>query len=183
MIIDYTTSKFLDLPHEKWFTKNVSYLFAMRIVDGYENNTFRPNGDVTVDAFIKMIVTALGYEIENGTEYWASNFINKSIELELVKEKELTNYRRQITRFEMSRMLARTLSDDDIATSIDKDKLMLKDYESMPEEYKEYVTQVMAAGLMTGYEDGEFKGDKRVTRAEAATTILRLLDIDSRVKY
>lgn len=183
LIINYTASKFSDVPKEEWFTKNVSSLLAMKIIDGYEDGTFKPNGEVTADAFIKMIVTALGYELENGAEYWASNFIDKAIELELIKENEFINYRRQITRGEMARIIARVLeANGEEKESIEEYEIKITDYNSIADDLRDYVLTVYVGGIITGYEDGEFKADKTVTRAVASTTILRLLDINSRVK-
>jgi hypothetical protein len=42
---------------------------------------------------------------------------------------------------------------------------------------KEDIQKVVAAGLMNGYEDGIFKPDESVTRAEIATILTRALKL------
>ena len=50
---------------------------------------------------------------------------------------------------------------------------MFSDYDSISETAKRYVAVAVARGLVSGYEDGTFKGQQSITRAEAATLIWR----------
>ena len=55
---------------------------------------------------------------------------------------------------------------------------MKKQYPDVPNDawYAEAVERVTDAGLMEGYEDGEFRPSHSLTRAEIATILARLLD-------
>jgi N-acetylmuramoyl-L-alanine amidase len=51
---------------------------------------------------------------------------------------------------------------------------MAKDYEGHWAEAA--IKKVIADGLMSGYKDGSFKPDRNVTRAELASTLVRLIE-------
>ena len=50
---------------------------------------------------------------------------------------------------------------------------MFSDYDSISESAKRYVAVAVERGLVSGYDDGTFRGQKSITRAEAATLIWR----------
>ena len=52
----------------------------------------------------------------------------------------------------------------------------LKDYNRIKEEYKPYVLQAYAKGILSGYDDGTFRDDGLLTRAEASSVLVRLID-------
>ena len=57
----------------------------------------------------------------------------------------------------------------------------IKDYENIPLEYKEVVLKAYSKGLITGYTDGTFGGEKTMRRSESVAVIARLIDKTLRV--
>jgi len=55
-------------------------------------------------------------------------------------------------------------------------------YNNIPQTYRAYVEQAYMKGLIAGYLDGSFGGNKTGNRAEASTMLVRLLDKSARVK-
>jgi len=95
-------TNFNDVPADAWYKDSMNTLVSSKIIDGYTDGTFRPLSSLQVDHFIKMTVTALGHtNIQNGDGYWASTYIDKAKELNLVQDGEFTGYTRAITRYEM----------------------------------------------------------------------------------
>lgn len=41
--------------------------------------------------------------------------------------------------------------------------------------YKDYVSATMSMGIITGYADGSFGGDRTLARSESAAVIIRLM--------
>ena len=74
--------RFPDVPQNAWYIDDLQYILndSRQIITGYPDGTFRPNDVLTADMYIKLIVTAMGHEVENGKEYWASTYIQKAIE-------------------------------------------------------------------------------------------------------
>jgi len=57
----YGNRGYNDISETDWFFGTVMTLSGMGIVDGYPGGDFRPGGTINADAFIKMVVTALGW--------------------------------------------------------------------------------------------------------------------------
>lgn len=55
----------------------------------------------------------------------------------------------------------------------------IMDYDSIPDEYKESILIAFSEGIRSGYTDNTFRYDQLATRAEAASIIIRLIDIDA----
>jgi hypothetical protein len=168
-----------------WAKSDIEYLIGLDVVDGYPDGTFRPNNTINADAFIKLIVTALGYtDIVNGTEYWASTYIDKAKELGIVLDGEFSNYTVEISRADMSRIISRALGQkgETFPEYLEAYKGLILDYDSLGTEYKTSVLENICAGLITGYPDGNFKPNGLATRAEGVTVIVRLIQEDRRKK-
>jgi len=76
------TVSFPDVPKTAWYFEDLQYILndTRKIFSGYPDGTFKPNDTLTVDMYIKLIVTVMGHNVENGKEYWASTYIQKAID-------------------------------------------------------------------------------------------------------
>lgn len=166
-----------------WAYDTVMEAANRNIINGYTDGTFRPNNNVEVDAYIKMVVAAMGNNLQNGNDYWASTYINKAIELKLIEGNEYNTYRRAITREEAAKIIVNALAvneqlpDEQIISKI---AAKVPDYNKISDKYKQHVLIAYTTGLITGDTKGYFKPQSNLTRAEAATVIMRLLDKDLR---
>ncbi|GKX32374.1 hypothetical protein SH1V18_48540 [Vallitalea longa] len=168
---------FSDVPEDNWATQNIKYLVSNNVINGFPDGTFKPSFNINKDAFIKMAVTALGYtNIENDSKYWATNYINKAIELGLIKEDQFFNYQEPITREEMASIIAKAIDDtgNEKARNLIED--YVKDFSSVSYYYKEDVKDAYLLGIITGLPDGTFKPQNYSTRAEASAIIHRMMD-------
>ena len=55
---------FNDVSADHWASKEIQAAQALGIINGFEDGSFRPDGDVTYEQVVKMIVAALGYEAQ-----------------------------------------------------------------------------------------------------------------------
>lgn len=173
-------SSFSDISNH-WAKSYIVELMNKGIVNGYLDNSFKPNNTVNKDEFIKMLISALGYNLENGENHWASTFIHQAELLGIVEQGEFSFYSDPITRGQMSKMIVLAL--DEINTdNWQSYKNLVVDYDSISYEYQEYVLKAYSNGLITGYQDGNFKPENTLTRAEASTVIMRIIDPSLRVK-
>lgn len=166
-----------------WSREYVLQLTEKGIFQGYADGTFKPNDNITVAEFIKIVVVAMGHDLRPGPgDRWYIPFKQKAEEIGLIQGNEIGyfEYTRPITRGEMARILVRAIGDgvDDYEKFIDN----YVDYTKIPTALREYVLKATALGLIQGYEDSEFKADKNATRAEASTMITRLIDPDRRAE-
>lgn len=90
---------FDDIEAGEWFIPYINYLDYNDIINGYEDNTFRPKEKISEKAFLKMLLVTLGYEYE--TDFNWNNVYTKAYEVGLtdnisytVKTDDNTNFKR-----------------------------------------------------------------------------------------
>lgn len=167
-------NRFFDISGH-WAESMILELVSDGIINGYEDQTFRPEENINLDEFIKLAVTSLGHSLEIGQEYWASTFIDKAIELGMIAADEFDAYDRPITRMEMAKILALSLKGES-ESDLSSYESQIVDFGEIPEQYRTYVLRTYAEGLMTGNDDGTFRPNSNATRAEAVTVITRLIE-------
>ena len=183
-----------DVPENAWYTGYVNKISELKGFAGYEDGTFRPDNQITQEEFVKTVVAltvgeqpeATGENTEpkrswkNCWDSWAQSYLNKAMEMGLITEED-TDFRYNglpCTRGNMAKIATRAfeyLKEEDIAdTSTYATKL--KDYSDIPDKFKKYVLQAYGKGIISGYEDGTFRSDGILTRAEASSVLVRLID-------
>lgn len=187
---------FTDVPLTAWYLEDLQILLENPnpIFSGYPDGTFKPNDALTADMFIKLVVTAMGEEVEPGGDYWASAYIRKALERGYIRQSDdfLTPgssvdnyepYRKPITRESMALITGRAL---DLMPEEKpyRDPLLFSslilDYNHISSNAKAQVIKCYDLGILSGYPDGEFKPRNLLTRAEAVSVIRRLIDPGSR---
>jgi len=181
---------FFDVKETDWFYNTVSKLVEKGHVAGYTDGTFRPQNNITVSEFTKILVSALDYKISPVKgRYWAEGYINKAGETGIIKDGEFDDYERYITRGEMARMIVRAgmvASAEEKGISLDIPEnyreyvSLITDYSDIEPDLQEIALKVFTSGIMTGLPDGSLGFDKNATRAEASTIIIRFLEKDQR---
>lgn len=151
------------------------------VEDGYEIYKFTPavlSGKEPYDA---------DYRWHHAWDDWAQPYLNFALDKGLIKydnsimDTEDYNFggpRDEMSRFDMAKLIARTMDylGEEKIENTDVYKTALKDYDYIPDEYKGYVLQAYGKGVLSGYEDGSFHGDRKLTRAEASSVLVRLVD-------
>lgn len=142
---------------------------------GYENNTFRPEAEITRAEAATAIARAIGLEPQNGdsrfldiSAHWAKGYINAAAALNIVNGYEDGSFRpdENITRAEFAKMIAR-LTEKEIA----KKAALFFDVKNHWAEL--YIAALAEKGIVTGYVDGTFRPETPITRAEAVTIVNR----------
>lgn len=174
-------SKFSDVPANAWYKDAMLAVTATGAIDGFPDGTFKPQNNISVDQFIKIVVVATGNRIEEGSGYWAQTYIDFAMEKGFVLSGEFIDYKRPITRGEIARILVRALTDAIFMYDFSSYTAMIKDYTTIPKEYQDYILKAFISGLMTGYPDETFKQENNATRAEAVTMVHRLIDPKVRI--
>ena len=186
-----------DVNQSAWYASYVNKISELNAFSGYEDGTFRPDNQITQEEFIKTVVCLICGELNESNaptvkntwnskwSSWAVPYLDKAFELGLITEQD-TMFKLvgiPCNRGEMAKVITRAveyLKEDSVAdtsTYITK----LKDYNRMKEEYKPYVLQAYAKGILSGYDDGTFRDDGLLTRAEASSVLVRLIDKKERV--
>lgn len=162
---------------------------------------FHPEGQVRRGEFLKMLMTAAeGYTIDRSRDsvHWAGKYYTIALENNILiadyytdggSGGQISEGTRQmfpctaealdqpVTRYEMAALLANTCTQmlRELNAVTTRAYEHIADYKNIGHEYVSAVEQAFGKGLLSGYEDGSFRGDRNLSRAEAAVVIYRLL--------
>ena len=174
---------FNDVTEEQWFYDSVTKMTEQDIFKGYPDGTFKPDNTVTYGEFIKMFVVATtGEDVGNSTEgHWVTNYYDKGIELGLYTEYDIMSkdFDNNIPRKIMAFMVANHFYGTEIK-NYDLVEASIQDLDQ-GKPYQHEIIKSYGMGILTGYEDGSFKPNGTLTRAESATVINRILNENERV--
>ncbi|MEK8129997.1 S-layer homology domain-containing protein [Paenibacillus filicis] len=152
-------------------------------VDGYPDQTFRPDYDVSRSEFVAMLIRAMKIQPAAGNSLsfadadsipdWAGPFIGEAVKLGIVSGYEDNSFRSSnpITRSELAVMIAKAfgMKVDEGAQSA------FADADDIPDWAVPYVTAAADASLIQGRGENLFAPNDKATRAEAVNLILSVL--------
>ena len=83
--IDDSKCNFTDVSKDKWYYKYVVVAVNYGYINGYEDNTFRPDEKVTYEQASKMFMKALGhnYLVETDPRGWSAEYMDKMYSLNI----------------------------------------------------------------------------------------------------
>ena len=163
---------FTDVNKNDWFYSTVNELSDKGIINGYEDNTFKPQKSVTYSEFLTLLNNAIGEkqapDYTNPTQWYKPTF-------DYLKSKgvitNIQNPNAEITRNEMAKYLSLGLQKLKNQKPNTTAPTNIKGFNAIPAEYKDYVANTVNAGLIKGDEFQNFNGFKSLTRAETAVII------------
>ncbi|UVI27724.1 outer membrane protein assembly factor BamB family protein [Paenibacillus spongiae] len=159
---------------------------ALGIVYGYPDGTFRPDGNVTRAEFASMIVRGLPpgeegapltFKDKDKIGAWAVKAVRQSVKLGIIHGYEDGTFRpnANITHAEMIAMILRAsdLSMDNVT------RTGFSDDADIPKWAKPAVFKAEEVGIVNAgdFPDGKFAPQAMSTRAEAASAIVRMLEV------
>jgi hypothetical protein len=165
------------------------------IVDGYTDGSFRPASTVTQSNFTVMLsrafyasdITKYSTDSVKSLGSFYPNYLalknngiwnNVSFDTDDVYNPSLAaSMNRGISRYDMAQLMTNIMAANGFsASSNDKNNAIAKitDYNHIPSQYRDAVTNVYALGIIGGYSDGSFAGDATMNRGQAAVVIYRM---------
>ncbi|MFE5320851.1 S-layer homology domain-containing protein [Paenibacillus sp. NPDC056579] len=170
---------------EQWAKADVELLANKLIVNGTTDQLFAPDADITRAEFAALLVRSLGLtEVKtNGfrdvqSSDWFAADVGTAYKAGLITGYEDGTFRPNdnITREQMVTMLVRALKVGGKEVKLDRAVLdSFADRASIGEWSKDAAAQALSAGLIQGMTDKEFAPQDKATRAQAATTLKRML--------
>ena len=149
---------------------------------GYEDNTFKPNSNITRAESATMIYRLLNANRRDAvftttnsfSDVTASKWYNKAVS-SMAKGGYVNGYpdgtfggEKNITRAEFVTLLVNFFGTKDVSCNFN-------DVKTSHWAYK-YIATATSYGWLSGYEDGSFRPDRAITRAEAVAVINRVLE-------
>ena len=164
---------FTDVKKGDWFYESVTELTDAGIINGYQDNTFKPSREVSYAEFLTLLNNTLGVKQapdNKKPKEWYNPTLNELKRKGVITEK-ITHPNAKISRNEMAKYLSLGLQKLKNQTPNTTAPTTIKDFASIPAEYKDFVASVVNAGLIKGDEHQNFNGSKSLTRAETAVII------------
>jgi hypothetical protein len=165
-------STFQDVSEDDWYKNYVSKLITLELIDGYPDQTFKPDSEITVAEFLKVTVESLSYYPEETSGEWYDPYVSKAIELELIGEEEFEDYNRPINRKEMTKIIVNALGEEP-----QSGELNFSDAAEIESDYAPYIYTAVELGIISGYpSDNTFRADQNSTRAEASKLFVLMVE-------
>ena len=178
-----TQSGFRDVTSNHWAYNYVTQLAQKKIISGYDDNTFRPNNNVTREEFVKMIINATGLYSESAdcefgdvtSDAWYYSYVASASTLGIVSGRDDMTFGvgTNITRQDVAVIAARIIKYLEKPTSMGNAEFT--DTDAISDYAQESVNILTGMGIINGFDDGAFKPHNALTRAEAATIISKLI--------
>ena len=185
------SASFSDVSADAWYADYVSLCATYGIINGYEDGTFRPEADITRAEFMKLLATIgelVPYKAIDTSMHWAAPYWDLMNDNGVLWGLDIpctaAALDTAITRYEMCVMLSNFCSNVFSENFVELQNLQtaIADYSSIESKYVSSVEQAYGKGILTGYEDGTFRGNDTMTRSQAAAVVVRTAWPDERIE-
>ena len=147
-------------------------------IKGYPDGTVRADGNVTRAEAVTMLVRLKGYNVAvaNNDLYsdvkssdWFSPYIDAAYKAGILEEKTGENFRpnEAITRAELAQLISHVDNKNDAKSPF---------ADAKGHKFEKAIDQAYGNKRIEGYEDGTFRPDNKITRAEIAKILNSLFD-------
>jgi len=146
------------------------------IAEANNNNSYlRSNAELQAATKALVEKTAAEISFTDASSHWAKAAISNAVAAGIASGYPDGSFKpdQYITRAEFTKLLVEGL---DLASSTTA--LSFTDAASIPQWAQAYVQAAVDAEVITGYQDGSFRGDGNITRAEMAVMITKALDLE-----
>jgi len=159
-----------------WASGYVNMLVDEGIITGMPDGNFHPSEQVTTCQFVTMIIRSHFGQIAPTGAHWASGYLSKAKQLNVIADMDISNADIPLDR----RIAARIGYDALVNIFGEPDETDVTAAERLGDLYAcrscvSYISQIYTKGIMIGYPDSMFYGQKTLTRAEAATVVSKIL--------
>ena len=163
-----------------WAESVITQWQSKGLIQGYEDGSFKPNNTITRAEFVTLMNNAKGFgsegsinfsDVKNGS--WFYSAVARAVAAGYVKGYSDGSFKpgNTITRAEAAVMIANAAR----LSANEAGAYRFTDVGSIPAWARGSVGAVVAAGYMTGYPDGSFYANASISRAEAVSSLNRML--------
>ncbi|MUG47420.1 S-layer homology domain-containing protein [Paenibacillus woosongensis] len=184
--------EFKDIQEAEWAAGYITKMQSKKVLQGFEDGSFRPNQPVTRVEAIVTAVRLMGLDGDAKSKSsetqlhfkdadqldkrysWAKGYVIVALEqglFDAAEDKILPD--KPASRVWVSSLLVKSLGLEEEALSQMTKIPDFKDAKAIPAGAVGYVNVAVAQGIVSGYPDGTFKPNKNVTRAEMAALLDR----------
>lgn len=186
---DSGSEYFNDTQNSGWAVKYIDYAAKKGIMSGDGNGSFRPNDKITREEFLKTVLTAFDVESEEirdkvileygdvSKDDWFYEYVERGTYYGIINGMSADSFGtgKPLTRQDAAVILMRVKEAAKLALKDIEKEAEFTDGETIAEYAAEAVKQFQKAGVINGYDNGEFRPNGQITRAEAAKMVYAVL--------
>ena len=186
-------ANFSDVPENHWAYDAVSKMVENGVVSGYPDGTFGPDKMVTRAEFAKIVVSTLKLDMTDsdlvqkfddvGRDHWAFKYVNVASDfLTGYKEKGKTLFLPEVASVREDIAVAIVIASKMNYYTYNQNSLNdFSDVEEISKNLRKYVAIALENDLIHGYEDGTFRPQANLTRAQVCQLMVNLLNVREKV--
>ena len=183
--------RFSDVPASHWAYSAIMDMANKGVLRGYPDGTFKPGAHVTRSEFAVMMARALDMQLVSpsnptfadvGQNDWDYAYVESA-------KKYLTGYRQgdkyyfkgrePAVREDMAVALVKAIKLENQQVDASELEDIFTDNSTVSPNLRKFVLIAYKNGLMNGYPDKTFGAQRTITRAEAASLLVRVLNSDA----
>jgi hypothetical protein len=173
---------FTDVDSSHWASADIEKLSNKGYISGYEDGSFAPSNFITRAEFVTIINKVKNVSATSGktfpdvsTDAWYANEIDKAVTAGFITGYDNGTVRPDacISRAEVAVVCYKAWNLSPEGT------LNFTDSDSIGSWAQSQVATLVSKNVLSGYEDGSFRPDDAITRAEVAKVVSRLLEMST----
>ncbi|MCQ2456839.1 MAG: S-layer homology domain-containing protein, partial [Clostridia bacterium] len=179
---------FTDVKKTAWFYEQVKYVYDNGIMNGTSSDKFGPNGSMSRAMFVTTLGRISGAETIETTKFkdvkknsWYSGYVGWAVENDIVGGYEDGTFKpnNPIRRQEVAALISRYMAYRGVIFDWNRDVPSdFADADKIPSWAAYNIEELVKSGIVLGDAQGNFNPKKNITRAEAATILMRLNDAE-----
>lgn len=147
-----------------WAKEDIEFLLKNKVINGYEDATFRPNQTVRLAEFLKILIELSNTSLEIKQNLWPDSYMATAIKNYWIIKNDEDNALKNLTRYKVVEILGNYIGLEDVKKS-------KNEFVDLDKDKNEVVLKLVSLEIINGYSDKTFRGEKEVTRAEACKMI------------
>ena len=190
---------FTDVADDFWAKNVIQQAYRGEFLSGFPDNSFKPNDNVQRAQVIVSLVNGLGLSASDGTVLstyrdrdaipdYAKDEVNTATKKEMVvsyPKTEQLNPTKDATRAEVAAMVYQALVDANQVSEVNSDYIVSatpddnqpKTFPDIQKHWaKPFIEGLLDKGLISGFGDGTFKPNEKMTRAQYAALLVKAFD-------
>ena len=178
---------FDDVPEEHWAYESIMALNEKGIINGLNEEMFNPEGIITREQYLAMLVRAFDFtdnnasaefsDVEKGSWYFDAVSVAQSLGICGGYEDGSFGIGKEITREEMAVMAYRSALLAKLSVEATDENIAWKDSGEISHFAYDAVAALNNAGIIKGISEEKFSPKTTTTRAQAAVIVQRLLSV------
>jgi len=190
---------FTDVADDLWAKDVIQEAYRGEFLSGFPDNSFKPNDNVQRTQVIVSLVNGLGLSASDGTVLstysdreaipdYAKDEVNTATKKEIVvsyPDTKQLDPTKDATRAEVAAMVYQTLVDANQVSEVNSDYIVsATPDDNQPKTFadiqnhwaKPFIEGLLDKGLISGFGDGTFKPNEKMTRAQYAALLVKAFD-------